>query len=187
MIVIGDRDKKIKEFLEVVGCADTNTIAAIFFPRTCIRNTQKRLKQLVDYKFIKVYRPNMLTQNIYYSKNKPRNIKHKILFSQLLGELHRQQVEILKYKCPYKLENIIADGLIVTRTNNQIGIYFVEGEISKKLNVKKYEDSYYSNKWKEVFPIFPTILVITDKRIKTDHKHLKIKKCKLDLSDLRLD
>ena len=40
--------------------------------------------------------------------------------------------------------------------------------------------------WKEVFPIMPRILCITDKRINTEHKTLNIRTCKWDLSDLKI-
>ena len=70
MIVITDRDKEIKEFLEDVEVADTKTIHEIFFNGTCIRNCQKRLKQLTNIKFIKSYRENTISQNIYYVKNR---------------------------------------------------------------------------------------------------------------------
>ena len=94
MIQITDRDKKIKQFLEVVQIADTKTIHSIYFKNTTIRNCQKRLKQLVDIRFLKVYRENIISQNLYYSKYKPKNIPHKIKFSQLLGELYEQNIEV---------------------------------------------------------------------------------------------
>lgn len=187
MIVITDRDQSIKSFLEEVSVADTKTIHTLFFTNTSMRNCQKRLKQLVDIKFIKVYRENMLSQNIYYVKYKPKNIPHKIVFSRLLAELKRQNINVLKYKCPFIIDNVISDGLIIVKINNQVKIYFVEGELTKKLNVKKYEDLYYSRKYKEKFPVMGSILCISNKKINTDHSVLDIVTCKLDLSNLRLD
>lgn len=187
MIVITDRDNKIKEFLEIVQIADTKTLHTLFFTNTTIRNCQKRLKQLVDIRFIKVYRENMLSQNVYYAKNRPKNIPHKIVFSQLLAELKQDNIEVLKYRTPFKIGDLIADGLIVIRLNNEVKIYFVEVERTKNLNVKKYEELYYSRKYKDKFPIMPDILCITDKKINTDHSVLKIKTCKIDLNNLRLD
>ena len=188
MIVITDRDKEIKEFLEDVEVADTKTIHQIFFNGTCIRNCQKRLKQLTNIRFIKSYRENTISQNIYYAKNKPKNWKHKIVFSQLLGVLHQKGIEVLKYRTPFIIDNIankvISDGLIITRVDEQVDIFFIEVELTKKPNYKKYEDLYYSRKYLEKFPIMPTILVVTDKRINTNHKVLNIKSCKLNFSNL---
>lgn len=185
MIVITERDKKIKEFLEDVQIADTKTLSILFFSNTTLRNCQKRLKQLVDHKYIKCYRENVLSQNIYYSKYKPKNIKHKIVFSQLLGRLKEEGIEILKYRCPFHIGDVIADGLIVIKKNNEIKIYFVEGERTKNLNINKYLDLYYSRKYKDIFPIMPGILVITDKKI-TKNNVLNIKSCKWNLENINL-
>ena len=186
MIVITDRDNKIKEFLNEVQIADTKTIHILFFPNTSLRNAQKRLKQLVDIRFIKCYRENMLEQNVYYAKNRPKNIKHKIIFSRLLAELKQQNIEVIKYMTPYKIGEVIADGLIIIKVNEEVKIYFMEGEISKKLNTKKYEDLYYSRKYKEKFPVMPSILLISNKGF-TQSAVLDIKVCKLDFSNLKGD
>lgn len=185
MIVITERDKNIKEFLEMVQIANTKTIHTLFFNNTSMRNCQKRLKQLVDIRFIKVYRENILEQNVYYSRYKPKNIKHKIVFSQLIAKLKQQNIEVLKYRTPFLLGDIIADGLIVLKLNNEVKIYFVEVERTKKLNVKKYEELYYKRIYKEKFPVMPDILCITDKKINTDHATLKIITCKIDLNNLK--
>lgn len=185
MICITDRDKKIKEFLKEVGVADTRTLSTLFFPNTTIRNAQKRLKQLVDFKYIKCYRENVISQNVYFTK-KPSNVPHKIKFSQLLGEIEQQNIELLKWKTPYKIGEVIADGLIVIKDRGKVKIYFVEAERTKKLDISKYENLYYSRAWKEVFPVMPRILCITDKKINTDHKVLDIRTCKWDLSNLKI-
>lgn len=186
MIVITERDKNIKEFLEVVQIADTKTIHTLFFNNTTIRNCTKRLKQLADYRFIKVYRENMLEQNVYYAKNKPTNIKHKIVFSQLIAELRKKNIEVIKYLTPFKIGDMIADGLIVIKLNDEVKIYFVEVERTKKLNTKKYEELYYSRKYKDKFPLMPSILCITDRKTNTDHNVLNIITCKMDFSNFIL-
>ena len=185
MICITERDERIKAFLEEVGVADSKTLHALFFPNTTMRNAQKRLKQLVDTKYIKCYRKDVISQNVYFIK-RPINIAHKIKFSQLLAEIENKNIELLKYKCPYKIGDIIADGLIVIRDNGKVKVYFVEAERTKKLNVSKYEYLYYSRAWKEVFPVMPRIVCITDKRIDTEHKTLDIRVCKWDLSNLKI-
>lgn len=185
MICITDRDEKIKEFLKEVGVADTRTLSTLFFPNTTVRNAQKRLKQLVGAKYIKCHRQNVISQNVYFTK-KPSNVPHKIKFSQLLAEIEQQNIELLKYKCPYKIGDVIADGLIVIRDRGKVKVYFVEAERTKKLDISKYENLYYSRAWKDVFPVMPRILCITDKRINTEHKTLDIRVCRWDLSNLKI-
>ena len=184
MICITDRDKKIKEFLKEVSVADTRTISILFFNGTTMRNAQKRLKQLVDIKYIKSYRENVISQNVYFIR-KPKNIPHKIKFSQLLAEIKLQNIELLKYKCPFSIGDVIADGLIVIKDRGKVKIYFVEVERTKKLNINKYMDLYYSRTYKDKFPIMPRILVISDKKCPTNDV-LTIKNSKWDLSDLKI-
>lgn len=158
-VTITSRDEKIKNFLKEVTVADTKTIHTLFFTGTTMRNAQKRLKQLVDAGFIKCYRQNIISQNVYYLR-KPKNIPHKIIFSQLLAEIKIKNIELLKYRTPFSIGNVIADGLIVIRKHEEIKIYFVEVERTKKLDVKKYLDLYYSRAYKEKFPTMPSILVL---------------------------
>lgn len=184
MIKLTERDLKIKEFLKSVVVADTETLHHIFFKNASLRTCQARLKLLVDNKFIKVFREDIFSQNIYCLK-KPSSYKHKIVFSRLLGKLHKDGVTILKYVTPLKISNIIADGFIAINVNGENKLYFIEVELTKYFNTKKYVDLYYSRGYKEKFPLMPDILVISDKKVNKD-KVLKITKCKLDLSDLKL-
>ena len=179
------RDIDIIEFLKRVVVADTQTILKIFFKEASLRTCQARLKLLVDNKHIKCFRENILEQNIYFISKKPSSYKHKIIFSRLIGEMYNQDIEIIKYKTPLKLHNIIADGFIIYRQNDQEKMAFIEVELTKYFDLKKYEDLYYSRAWKQNFIDFPGILVITDKKVKTNNK-FDIKVSKLDLSDLEL-
>lgn len=184
MIKLTERDMKIKEFLNDVVVADTNTISIIFFNGSK-RAAQQRLKLLVDHRYMKCFREDILEPNIYYLNKKPSSYKHKIIFSQLIGKLQEQGIEVIKYVTPLKLGDIIADGFIAISVNGENRIYFVEVELTKYFDLDKYLDLYYSRKYKEKFPIMPRILVITDKKVKTDKK-LDITVCKLDLSNLEL-
>ena len=179
------RDIEIIDFLKRVVVADTQTLLKIFFPNESLRTSQARLKLLVDKKHIKCFRENILEQNIYFISRKPTSYKHKIVFSRLIGEMHAQDIEIIKYKTPLKLLNIIADGFIIYRKDDQERMLFVEVERTKFFDLKKYEELYYSRLWKQNFLEFPSILVITDKKVKVNNK-FDIKVSKLNLSDLKL-
>ena len=120
------RDNEIIEFLKNCKCADTFTIHNIFFKDCKIRTTQIRLQKLEEAGYIKSFREDILKPKIYYVKNKSKSYKHAIKVSQFIGELHKQNIEILKYKVPYKIGNIIADGLLVIRVNEDVKILFLE-------------------------------------------------------------
>lgn len=172
-IVLQERDYNIIQFLKDFKVATTSTIADIFF-NSSIRPTQRRLKFLTEHGYIRAYQENIITQKVYYIKRKPAQIKHSLILSSFIAELKKNNIDIIKYKVSYKLENIIADCFLALKINNKNYIYFVEVENTKKLDVKKYEDLYYSRKYKSVLPIFPSILVISNKQ-HTQHNKLDIK------------
>lgn len=183
-MIITERDEKIKEFITEIGVCDTKSLSIIFFNGS-LRACQSRMKKLVDMNYIKCFREGIPGQNIFYTKKRCVNYKHKMKFAQLLGELKKQNIEVVKYKCPLKIDYIIPDGFIAIKKGEVIEMYFVEIEMTKNFNLNKYLDLYYFKKYKQKFPVMPNILVVSNKPVKTDNA-LNIKKCKLDLSDLKI-
>lgn len=183
-MIITDRDIKIKEFLQEVSVADTKTMSALFFNGS-LRRCQQRLKILTDNNYIRYFREGIPSQNIFYTGRKPKNWKHKIIFSELLAELKLQNIEVIKYKCPLKINSVISDGFMAIKRDDSVELYFIEVEITKNFDLDKYLDLYYFKKYKEKFPVMPNILVITNKQVKKDDV-LNIKNCKLDLSNLKI-
>lgn len=182
-IVITDRDKQIIQFLKDFKVATTTTISDIYF-NSSIRPCQRRLKYLCEHGYIKSYQETIITEKIHYVRKKPINLKHALILSDFIAKLKINNIEVLKCKVPYKLENVIADAFIAIRINSQNYIYFVEVENTKKFNLDKYEKLYYSRTWKEIFPIFPGIIVITDKKVDINRK-FEIIEIKLNLSDIK--
>lgn len=173
-IQLTNRDKAIIEFLKNNKCADTESLSNIFF-KGSVRATQNRLKKLCDNGYIKYFRPSIIEKNIYYYKHKHSSYKHAIKVTQFISELYKLNIEILKIKTPFKVGNMIADSLIICKINEDIKILFVEVELQKYFNLSKYEELYYSRAWKGVLPVFPNIVVITDKRVDINNKFNIIK------------
>lgn len=181
-MIITERDIKILEFLKEVNVSDTKTLSILFFNGS-LRRCNQRLKILKDHKKIKCFRDDVLSPNIYYIGRKPTNWKHKIVFSQLLGVLQLNNIKILKYRTPFICGSVIADGFIAINNNGVNKIYFVEVERTKKLDVDKYETLYYSRKWRSLFPVMPSILCISDKKVR-DSSVLDIKNINLNLDSI---
>lgn len=181
-VKLQDRDVKIIEFLKNNKCADTETISHIFFNGS-LRSCQHRLKKLVDNGDLKSFRENILSQNIYYVKKKPSSYKHALKVTQFIAELHKLGIEVLKVKTPYAIGNMIADSLLVVRINGEVKILWLEVELTKFFNLSKYEDLYYSRKWKEVLPRFGSIVVVSDRNVKTNNT-FNIIKIKTDFSNM---
>ena len=185
-IKLQKRDHEIIDFLKNVTVADTTSLYKIFFAKTSgLRVCQERLLKLVKARYIKRFRSDIFSEYIYYVDKKPSSYLHKIVFSQLIAKLTEQNIEIIKYKTPLKLYNIIADGFIVYNDNG-LKMAFIEAERTKYFDEDKYNKLYYSREWKKNFEEFPDIWIITDKNVKVKNTRLKIKVCKLDLSDFKL-
>ena len=82
-----------------------------------------------------------------------------------------------------KVGPIIADGFICINYNDDPKIFLVEVENSKYFTTSKYIDFKESFAYKEKFPIMPSIIVITDKKIKYDDR-LDIIHLNTDLSNM---
>lgn len=181
-IKLQDRDYELIEFLNNNKCADTESLSHIFF-NSSLRSCQHRLKKLSNIGEVKSFRENILTQNIYYTKRKPSSYKHALKVTQFIAELKKLDIEILKIKTPYAIGNMIADSLIICRFNEDVKIIWLEVELTKFFNLTKYEDLYYSRKWKEVLPSFGSIVVVSDKKVNTNNT-FNIIKLKTDFSNI---
>lgn len=181
-VKLTDRDLKIIEFLKDNKVADTQTLSNIFFNGS-LRSCQHRLKKLTDNGDLKSFRENILSQNIYYIKKKPTSYKHALKVTQFISELHKLGIEVLKIKTPYAIGNMIADSLIICRINGDVKILWTEIELTKFFDLSKYENMYYSRKWKEVLPSFGSIVVVSDKNVKTNNT-FNITKIKTDFSNI---
>lgn len=182
-IVLTDRDKEIIQFLKDFKVATTTTISDLYF-NSSIRPCQRRLKYLSEHGYIKSHQENVITEKIHYVGRKPINLKHALILSEFISKLKLEDIEILKYKVPYKLENIIADAFIAIKKDNRNYIYFVEVENTKQFDLSKYEKLYYNRDWKDIFPVFPGIIVITNKKVNRN-KLFNIIEIRLDLSNIK--
>ncbi|OLS02866.1 hypothetical protein [Tissierella creatinophila] len=179
-MIVTDRDKLSLKFIKKFKVATTDTIAELFYPNLVI--ARRRLKLLCDNKLIKRDRDHFTAQYYYYFK-KTKQLKHKILLTDFYRELNKTS-EIVLFENEFRCENIIADGLAVYKINSQPYIVFIEIEISNKgIDIEKYENLYRSGKYKRYFPVFPSIIVITDKKI--PYSNLNIIQVNEDIENLR--
>ena len=182
MIRLTQRDNDIIDFLNEVKVADTQTLCNIFFNGK-LRASQLRLKALVDYKYIKAYRENIISQNVYYVKRKPTQMKHSLILSRFIGELYKSGIEVLKVKVPLKVGKVISDGFVAINHNNEPKIFLIEVENTKYLDTGKYIELKQTREYKSKFPVMPSIICISDKNNKPDER-LDIIFLKTDLSDI---
>ena len=180
-IILTKRDQEIIKFLSDYKCANTSTIANIFFngsKRSCTR----RLKNLREHGFINSSQEFVCLEMVHYIGRRPTQIKHSTIVSNFIGELYKNNIEVLKSKVEFKIDNVRSDLLLVCKVDGKTKIFFIEVCNTKKFDLNKYVKLKNNNKWKEYFPIFPSIIVISNKPIDTN-KDLNIITMDLDLNN----
>ena len=180
-IILTDRDNQIIEFLQNYKIANTSTIANIFFngsKRPCTR----RLKHLKEHGFINSSQEFVCLEMVHYIGRRPTQIIHSTIVTNFIGELHKNNIEVLKSKVEFKIDNVRSDLLLVCKVDGKTKIFFIEVCNTKKFDLNKYTKLKQNNKWKEYFPIFPSIIVISNKPVDTN-KDLNIIIMDLDLNN----
>lgn len=178
-IIITDRDEKIIEFLNIFKVATTSTIATIFFngsKRPCSR----RLKYLREHGFIKSSQEFICLEQIHYINKKPTQLKHNTIISNFIGKLHSENINILKLKKEFKIDSVRCDLLVVCEVDKKVQIYMVEVCNTKPFDLDKYIKLKRYGNWDKTFPVFPTIISISNKPVKTS-KEINIIKYNLEL------
>lgn len=183
-IVLTERDKNIIEFLQTYKCATTSTLANIFFNGSK-RTTTRRLKLLREHGLINSAQEFVCLEQIHYINKKPKQIKHTVIETNFISKLYENNIEILKLKKEFKIGNVRSDLLLVCKIDKKALIYFIEVCNTKPFDINKYLKLKESRHWKEYFPVFPSIIVITDKQFK-NNKSLDIHSFNLSLDNFKL-
>jgi hypothetical protein len=177
--MITKRDKLMLAYLQEYKCAHTSTLRE-FYPD--LRTTQRRLKALYENHEVGRARDNINAEYIYYLI-KPKQLRHSVLLTDFLREFSRIAT-IESCKPEVTIGNIRADALIGYKRKGVRHLAFVEVQISNAaLDIQKYEKLYYSKEWEKKIPLFPSIIVITDRKI-PDTK-LQVIRINEDLSNLK--
>lgn len=159
-IILTERDNQIIEFLNNYKCATTSTISDLFFNGSR-RPTTRRLKHLKEHGFIKSSQEFVSVEQIHYINKKPSQLKHSCICSQFVSKMKLEN-NVIKEKIEYKIGNVRADILLITEEPK---IYLIEVCNTKPFDLNKYIKLKRSMVWKDIFPVFPTIIVISDKKV----------------------
>lgn len=168
--IVTDRDKKILELIDKLRVVDVFTVDTILFSNTKTnRMCQRRLTNLAEFNRVKRWRPNQISQYIYYQGRRPGNIEHILLISHFIAYLYKLEAEVLKIKREWLIaEGIRIDLFVAYKLNGKNYIAIVEAENTKSFDKKyqKLEEYYLSGAYKELFPTMPKVVCITDKSFK---------------------
>lgn len=176
-IILTERDNNIIEFLNNYKCATTSTISKLFF-NDSLRPCNRRLKHLREHGFIKSSQEYISTEKIHYINKKPTQLKHSCICSQFACMMKLND-NIIKEKIEFKIGNVRCDLLMI---NDKPEIYLIEICNTKPFDLNKYVKLKRSLVWRELLPVFPNIIVISDKPVKKSnelniiHYNLKLEK-----------
>lgn len=176
-IILTERDNQIIDFLNNYKCATTSTISKLFF-NDSLRPCNRRLKHLREHGFIKSSQEYVSTEKIHYINKKPTQLKHSCICSQFACMMKLNE-NIIKEKIEFKIGNVRSDLLMIT---DKPEIYLIEICNTNPFDLNKYVKLKRSLVWRELFPVFPDIIVISDKPVKKSnelniiHYNLKLEK-----------
>ena len=180
-IILTKRDQEIIKFLNDYKCANTSTIANIFFNGSK-RPCNRRLKNLKEHGFINSSQEFVCLEMVHYIGRRPLQIIHSTILTNFIGELYKNNIEVLKSKIEFKIDNVRSDLILVCKVDGKTKIFFIEVCNTKKFDLNKYVKLKINNKWKEYFPIFPSIIVISNKPYEAN-KDINIIGMDLDLNN----
>lgn len=161
-IVLTERDSNIIDFLKTFRCATSSTIANIFFNGS-LRPCNRRLQYLRENNLIKSSQDYISSEKVHYFNKKPSQLKHSCMMTKFISKLYENKVEILKLKKEYKIGNVRSDLLAICRIDGVVKIFMVEICNTKAFDINKYIRLKESNLYKDVFPVFPDIIVVSNK------------------------
>lgn len=156
------RDFEVVEFVRQFKIADTDTIAALFFPSrdACY----KRLRQLVVANHLARYRDSMNNQYLYYVKP-PKQLRHSLLVSRFYGSLASMS-SVAKFSIEPRCGQIRPDAAFIYDSGHGPQVGLLEVEISNKgFDWGKYERFFASNDYLQYMTALPAVYVVSDKPV----------------------
>lgn len=160
--MITKRDEAALEFIEKFRVAKTSAISSLFYPS--VRVAQIRLATLCGHGVLKREHDTYGPEFIYYIK-KPANLRHALLLSDFYVAFSLR-VEIRNFAIEPEVLGIRPDALTAYIEGGKPQVAFVEIEISNKgFDIGKYERLKQSGEYRKSFPMFPRLIVVTDKKV----------------------
>jgi hypothetical protein len=175
------RDKEILDLIDRLGAASLTQIKKLFMNgnKQGIIIARRRMKRLYDLKLIKRDRSFINTEYVYFKKN--TLIEHKLALTEFYAALQSFPGKILKFDPEKPLDDIRPDALCDYLYKNNVYQFFIEVHLSNILfDQQKYEDFYAGGKYRQWYPVFPRVVVISDRDVQ--FKASKIRYFKIPLS-----
>lgn len=165
--MITGRDEQILQLIEKVNTLSISQIYNIFFKDLSQGEAIARRRMLKLYKAGNVnrLRSDMNSEYIYYIK-KNNQFQHSLLIAEFYSRLTNLGGEILDFEVQKKYGSVIPDAYIKYAAGGKAHLIFAEIQISNvPMDQEKYETYLATKEYKNYFPIFPKVAIITDKKV----------------------
>ena len=167
-IKLTDRDKEIIKFLKEYKCANTHTLAKLFF--TSVTLAERRLKKLVTGGYLRRYREDILHPYIFYTNKRPTNLVHSCMISEVYADL-KSKYDVIKIQKEYELKygsnKLRTDLMAVLRINGKLVPLLIECDLSRCMKYK-YDSYINDNYYRQKFGTKPTIISISKYKPKSN-------------------
>lgn len=184
-MILQARDKKILEFIEKFKVATTSQIEKEFFikHKQSARLARRRLKKLYDAKLIKRERSHINYEYVYYFE-KPKQIRHQVLVVGFYQAV-KKHGKIIEFTPEKGMGGIRPDAVCKIAKNNHLHLFCIEVELSNNgFNQDKYEQFYISREYKKWFPVFPKVIIVSDKKINVTPSKIKYIQISTDMEGI---
>lgn len=187
-VKLTDRDKQIISFLRKYKCANTQTLAKLFFTSRTL--AERRLKKLVESGHIRRWREDILHSYTFYIGKRPTNIVHSSMISEIYAELMTkyQVVKIEReYEIRYGSNMVRTDLMAVLRINGKLQPILVECDLNRCMKYK-YDSYINENYYQQKFGVKPMIISISKFKPKsnTPIKHIRLEEFKANGIEIKV-
>lgn len=172
MLYIKRRDYRVIRFIENFNCATTSQIHRLFFGDVTLRACQDRLALLAGWNHLTRERESAYTDYLYYIGKRPAQIAHDLARVDAYISLDAH-FQIAEFVPEYQIDDVRADAYFTVYQNGFNVPFFLEVQISPNFRQEKYEKLYMSGAWVDKWPEFPSVLVLSDNKIRLHSENVR--------------
>jgi hypothetical protein len=167
-VLLQSREQQLLDFIETFQAASASQLQQLFYtgmkPDSARKKAQARLKMLHDNGYLKRARSDLNSEYIYFQK-KTQFIQHQLLLVDVYLVFSRMKGKLIEFSPEVVMGDIRPDAKIIFDDGQLTHFILVEIHRSNTFNQEKYEQFYLTKAWKLYFPVFPKILIVSNKRI----------------------
>jgi DNA-binding Lrp family transcriptional regulator len=171
------RDRRVLRFIDDFNIVRTSDLKFLFFANVSLQRCQQRLTQLVKQKKLKRYRDYVSQDYLYYTGKKPDQIEHDLIRVEVYKRL--SVINLQEFIPEFSYGRLRSDAYFIIDDQN----WFLEVQLSTGFNQEKYEMLYRRLDWRERFEEFPSVLVVTNKRLRVEPSNIRFEVINVDSLD----